>query len=264
MLIAVIPVFNEEKRLKKALLNATAACPDLIIPVFNGCTDNSLLVVKEIKTAAIYPLIFHEPLGIDVPRAAGAKAALDFGASAVLFLDGDMEGDIGKNLRELVHSVTRRGMDMALTDCYPQNRVTSPLARKVIEARLYLNRTIGLEKTLGAASPSHGPHAVSRRFLTTVPLRELAIPPVSLALAAVHGLAISAGTCIPHHKLGSPSKDPAHAAKIAETIIGDCLEAVCAYRGKTRTRIHQEMYYDGYHSARRLDLLEQFLARPFH
>ncbi len=263
MLIAVVPVLNEEKRLKKALLAATAALPDLIVPVFNGCTDNSLLVVKEIKSAPIYPLIFHEPLGIDVPRAAGAKAALDLGASAVLFLDGDMEGDIGANLRELAQTVTRKGMDMALTDCYPQSRVISPLAQKVIEARLYLNRTIGLEKVLGAASPSHGPHAVSRRFLLTVPLRELAVPPVSLALAAKYGLAISTGTSIPHHKLGSPEKDPSHATKIAETIIGDCLEAACAYQGKERVRTCGPMHYDGYHSTRRLDLLEKFLARPF-
>jgi hypothetical protein len=127
-----------------------------------------------------------------------------------------------------------------------------------------LNREIGLEQALGSASPSHGPHAVSSRFLAQVPLVELAIPPVSLALAAKGGLKVCVGTTIPHKALGSPAKDASHSEKIAATIIGDCLEAICVYRDKLRSRSSGTVDYDGYHSQRRLDLLNKYLNQVEH
>ena len=123
-----------------------------------------------------------------------------------------------------------------------------------------LNRTLGLEQSLGTASPSHGPHAVSRRLLLSVPLRELAIPPVSLALAVKKGFPVHIGTRIPHKELGSPDKNTRHARLIAETIIGDCMEAINVYHNQERRRTCDHVEYDGYHSQRRWDLLDNYLA----
>jgi hypothetical protein len=158
------------------------------------------------------------------------------------------------------------GADMALTNCYPAEKTEglSPLATKLLHYRRNLNREIGLEQALGSASPSHGPHAVSSRFLAQVPLVELAIPPVSLALAAKGGLKVCVGTTIPHKALGSPAKDASHSKKIAATIIGDCLEAICVYRDKLRSRSSGTVDYDGYHSQRRLDLLNKYLNQVEH
>ncbi|MGB4655940.1 MAG: hypothetical protein WBH98_10980, partial [Bacteroidales bacterium] len=97
-----------------------------------------------------------------------------------------------------------------------------------------------------------------------VPLVELAIPPVSLALAAKGGLKVCVGTTIPHKALGSPAKDASHSKKIAATIIGDCLEAICVYRDKLRSRSSGTVDYDGYHSQRRLDLLNKYLNQVEH
>lgn len=263
MLAVVIPVKNEEKRLKKTVETLFSIPSDLIIPVINGSSDSSCSIIRQFGSARINPLYFKEPLGIDVPRAIGAKSALDKGATAVLFLDGDMSGNIAKNLTDLISTVFEKNADMALTNCYPGNYMArlSKLASDVLNARVRLNREIGLEEIIGAASPSHGPHAVSRRFLLSVPLREIAIPPVSLGLASKYGLSVCVGTAIPHNNLGSPGKDSAHSDLIAETIIGDCIEALHVYKNEKRQRTAGSVEYLGYHSQRRWDLLDRFIAQ---
>lgn len=263
MLAAVVPVQNEEKRLKKTLETLLSIPSDLIIPIINGSNDESKNIILQLRSPAIIPLYFREALGIDVPRAIGAKAVLDKGATVILFLDGDMDGDIAMNLKELVTAVTSGATDMALTNCYPDDYLVyrSKLASSVLKARSRLNREIGLEKVIGTASPSHGPHAVSRRLLHSVPLRELAIPPVSLGLAAKGGLNIRVCTTVPHKALGSPEKDSIHSELIAETIIGDCIEALHVYRGKKRSRSQGLKEFNGYNHQRRWDLLDDFLSR---
>ncbi|MDD4766605.1 MAG: glycosyltransferase [Desulfotomaculaceae bacterium] len=263
MIAAVIPVKDEEKRLKKTIETLLSGPARMIVPVINGSSDSSCRIIRQIRSKRVHPLYFTEPLGIDVPRAIGAKAALDQGATAVLFLDGDMDGNIAKNLNDLISTISEKHADMVLTNCYPGDYITRPsqLAAAVLNARVSLNREIGLEETIGAASPSHGPHAVSRRFLLSVPLRELAIPPVSLALAAKRGLLVCVGTEIAHYKLGSPGKGSAHADLIAATIIGDCIEAQHVYRNTKRQRSAGSVEYLGYHRQRRWDLLDQFLAQ---
>lgn len=264
MIAAVVPVRNEEKRLKKALETLLNTPVDIIIPVINGSTDDSLLIARQIQSR-ILPVYFHEPLGIDVPRAIGAKIARDRGAKAVLFMDGDMDGEISKNLCELLDQVVVCDNDMSLTNCYPEAVPggLSTLAAHLLKERRHLNKKIGLAKKIDAASPCHGPHAVSRRFLDTVPIKEIAIPPVSLALAAKSGLRINVGTNISHKDLGSPEKDPRHSRLIAETIIGDCIEALNVFRGKKRTRLRGQLEYNGYHPERRWDLLDDFSLQFF-
>ncbi len=262
MLAAVVPVFNEEKRVGKTVETLLSIPSDLIIPVINGSSDSSGSIIQQIKSPQVRPLNFIEPLGIDIPRAIGAKAALDMGASTVLFVDGDMDGNITENLKELVTKLIEYDADMALTDCYPgvYQAGLSSLAFEVLHARGTLNTAIGLNSSIGVASPSHGPHAVSRRLLQSVPL-QTAIPPVSLGLAVKKNLKIIVGTTIPHKALGSPDKDPCHSELIAQTIIGDCMEALHASRNEKRRRTFNQVEYSGYHPRRRWDLLDDFLQR---
>lgn len=261
MLAAVVPIKNEEKRLKRTIETLLSIPAELIITVINGSNDNSYNVVGHILTGKILPLHFTETLGFDIPRAIGAKAALERGATTVLFIDGDMDGNISEKIMELA-DIVGRGADMALTDCYPGENIKdlSHLANHVLKVRYQLNQTLGLEQSLGTASPSHGPHAVSRRLLLSIPLRELAIPPVSLALAAKGGLKVHVGTRVPHKELGSPRKNTRHAQLIAETIIGDCMEAINVYHGQERRRACGQVEYDGYHSQRRWDILDNYLG----
>jgi len=263
MLVAVVPVKNEAPRLEKVLRNLLAVPVDMVVTVLNGCRDCSEQIVRSFPSRLVKALVFPEPLGIDVPRAVGALQVRKLGARAVLFVDGDMDGDIVDVLRDLAGAVTAGGMDLALTNCYPVDELArlSDLASYLLAIRLALNRELGLAQTIGPASPSHGPHAVSRRFLCSIPVREIAVPPVALALAARQGLKIGVGATIAHRHLGSPFRSPVHARCIAETIIGDSLEAINMARGLPRKRSLNGVTYLGYHPERRFDLLEAFSLR---
>lgn len=258
MIAAVVPAQNEEGRITKVLDSLSITGVNKTYVVINGSNDNTLqevLSYKGLKTEVIY---FRESLGIDVPRAVGAWAAYDENAEIILFVDGDMVGNISNNLIELINCIKEHS-DMALTNCYPSIPKESALTSKIISFRKMLNQTLGVFEEMGITIPSHGPHAVSRKFLKIVPFRELAVPPVSLAIAVKEKLKITVPFTIPHFKLGSKLKDKKHAYLIAETIIGDCIEAMNFYKGNPRERIFNGIVYDGYNSLRRWDILDEFL-----
>ena len=257
MIAAVVPARNESRRIVYPLAGCLSVPVDLVIPVLNGCEDDTGDWVEKFRDRRIQPLRFKAPLGVDVPRAVGAKEALRRGARAVLFVDGDLEGRIGRHLRDLVKAV-ERGLDLALSQCLPAIPAGSGLAREVYSFRERLSRQLGLP---GAASPSHGPSAVSERFLRVIPIRELAVPPVALALARRAGLEIGIGTHLPHHRLGSATRGREHSETMAHTIIGDCLEALAVWENRPRSRSHEGKEYLGYAAGRRWDLLDQFLKK---
>lgn len=242
MLVAVVPAQNEVKSV------------GMVIPVVNGSTDGTAEVVQARTGSRVAPVFFDAPLGVDIPRAVGALCARMAGATSVVFVDGDMAGDIGPALAALVRAV-EQGADLALTDCYPNGYPRHPLTTRLLRVRALLNRAIG-HAELGAASPSHGPHAVSARFLTRIPAAELGIPPV--ALAAREKLRVVVGAAIPHPLLGSAARGEEHTYEMAETIIGDCIEAYCVFRQQKRSRTWRGHTYTGYHRTRRWDLLSSF------
>jgi len=262
VLAVVVPAKNEAAAIGRVMHNLAALGAGLIIPVLNGCTDDSLARIKKLGLSNVEPLCFDQSLGIDVARAVGAAWACERGARTILFVDGDMAGSIAWALKELVASLESKNLLLSLADCYPPEEKTtvSSLAGYLLQERQLLNQTLGLAKEIGGASPSHGPHAISRALLEQIPVRELAIPPVVLALAAKKKLKVGIGTQIAHHKLGSPQRDPAHCYLIAETIVGDCIEAAQAYRRQKRDRSRDGIVYPGYHLQRRFDLLDKFLA----
>ncbi|MFZ7102189.1 MAG: glycosyltransferase [Peptococcaceae bacterium] len=256
----IIPVKNEAASIIKTLDNCKELNVDLIIPVLNGCEDASKeLILSHPLLEKIKIIEFSKPLGIDIPRAVGAAYAYKSGAGTFLFLDGDMQGKIAPHLRKLIHSVNYEQTDVALTNCYPYITLRSSTANTVLRYRERLNRSLGLFSSLGLANPSHGPHAISRRLLEYVPWKALAIPPLSLAMAAANLLKIQVAASIPHDLLLSPLRDDNHSALIAETIIGDCLEAISYLEGKPLNREEGGIRYLGYHPYRKFELLEEYL-----
>ncbi|ACX53186.1 glycosyl transferase family 2 [Ammonifex degensii KC4] len=262
MLYAVVPACNEGERITRVILTLLAVPVDKVVVVVNGSTDDTLEKVRGFPLQRVKPLFFPEPLGHDVPRAVGALYARRYGARGVLFVDGDMAAIPVRPLRRLKEAVLNQGVDLALTDCYPPQAPPppSPVTQRLLFFRQQLNLLLGMEH-LGSASPSHGPLAVSHRFLEKVPLEELAVPPVILVYAARAGLRVEVVTSIPHKLLGSPSRGKLHSTLIAATIIGDYLEAIALATGRPRSRKQEGVYYDGYHSSRRWDLLRRFSAQ---
>ncbi|RQD74680.1 MAG: glycosyltransferase [Candidatus Syntrophonatronum acetioxidans] len=262
MLFAVVPAQNEENRIE-IIINQLLNLPlGRVIIVLNGSSDRTFHKVKKIKSHRLELLIFRESLGIDIPRAVGAKYAFSRGAQGVLFVDGDLVGNISGKLKELLDNSLKKGLDLALTNCYPQRGTQSFMTRTINHYRQLLNEEAGIFNKIGISVPSHGPHLVSRRLLNTIPFKELAIPPVELALASREGLNIGIGAEIPHSLLGSRIKDHQHNRAIVHTIVGDCLEAISLLQKKPRSRFCYGIEYRGYHHQRRFDLLAGFRPSP--
>lgn len=259
MICTVVPVQNEAARIERVMNTLLSLPVEIIIPVINGSTDGSADIIAAYPRDRVHIIRFETSLGIDVPRAVGGAYARHLGAEIVLFMDGDMTGDIKKDLAGLIEALAKNKADVALTDCYPRaHRPPSVQIQYICLIRALFNRVIGFDH-LGTASPSHGPHAVSRRFLRTVPVPDLGVPPVTMAVCARENLKAVIGAVVPHPALGSPDRSSTHTRLIWDTLIGDYLEAFAVYHGRKRTRALHGIAYDGYHPQRRFDLLTEFL-----
>lgn len=256
---AVIPARNVSKRIGAAIQNVRFAGAEQIIVVVNGSDDSTLEEVRALRDEGLTVISFREPLGFDVPRAVGAAYAYSQGAEHVLFYDGDLIGHHRHELQKLLEDTVRFRLDLGLTDTYGTAHRLDVARNPLLRLRSSLNRKLGLEPRIGLSSPSHGPHVVSRRLLRDIPAQYLAVPPLVLAYAKQERLRVDALAHIPHSRLGSAHKGPAHFDLIRETIIGDLLEAHCLLEGRKRTREFRGQVFDGYHSERRFDLLEKFL-----
>jgi len=256
---AVIPVQNEAGMVGLVLEHLLEFPFRQLIVVLNGSTDGSFQELRRFSSDRITLLYFPEALGIDLPRAVGAFYAYHKGASSVSFVDGDMTGSFQQALWPLALA-PEEGVDLALTSCYPKWPGSNPLANEIAGFRLALNNELGLSPHLALSSPSHGPSAVSRRFLETIPWQALAVPPVGLALAAKDGLKIKIAAKIPHQMLGSVNRSGKHPRLIADTIIGDTLEALSLIKRGIRSRAWEERVYEGYNNERRFDILEKIIS----
>ena len=245
---AVIPACNEEAGITNVLDNLSQLdALDIIIPVFNGCTDHTRQRALAHAAASKFALIEYPlPLGIDVPRSWGAACALKLQADAILFVDGDLQGEFSSCLYELLREVAEKNCDLALTNCYPYIGYRSETAKAVSFYREQLNRKLGLFSSIGLATPSHGPHCVSRRLLETVGTDCLSVPPLMLAKAAQANLHIRVATRLTNHQWASRQRGDIHNQKIADTIIGDCIAARQYFCNQPVTREENGIQYLGY------------------
>ncbi len=264
MFAAVVPVHNEESRvgcLLRRLQNV-----EKIYKIFVILNGSNYSTVKEVQAAhhankqKITIVNFKAPLGIDVPRAVGAKLVSTHSICHAIFVDGDLVGEITKDLRCLIDTAESKKLDLALTDCYPEKNALEAVSSPMHFFRRLLNQELNLHEKLGIASPSHGPHIVSRRLLQQIPWEDYAIPPTLLAYAQISNFNIGIGSIIPHGRLGSSIKNQTHSQLIVDTIAGDCLEALYMIRTQPRQRTFEGKTYLGYHEQRRFDLLNQFLG----
>ncbi|MBS4031900.1 MAG: glycosyltransferase family 2 protein [Clostridiales bacterium] len=264
MFAAVVPVHNEEARvgsLLRRLQNIEEISKTYVI--LNGSNRSTVEEVESVyrrNKQKITLVSFKDPLGIDVPRAVGAQLVYTFSMCHAIFIDGDLVGEITKDLRGLIATARLNKLDLALTDCYPEKKALEAVSEPMHFFRRLLNQELGLQSRLGIATPSHGPHIVSRRLLPLVPWDDYAVPPMLLAHAKCNNLNIGIAGVIPHGLLGSSIKNQTHSQLIIDTIAGDCLEALSVLHHQPRNRSFEGKTYLGYHKQRRFDLLQQFLG----
>lgn len=251
----VIPAHNEEKSILAVLATVLKLPIKRIILVLNGCTDRTLDLTRSILDHRIHTIYFAEPLGIDVPRAIGALYARSLNTHGVLFVDGDISGNVYDGLTDLLAALDE-GTDVALTNCYPYITNRAKLAKLVLRFRGNLNKELGYFQLLGNATPTHGPHALSAKALELLLPEAIAIPPLTLVLAKRFDLKVKVATSIRHQDLKSPRKHRRHARLIAETIIGDCVMGLTLARDEEVTRSLGKHKMLGYHPDRRFDILQ--------
>ena len=119
MNIAVVPARNEQGRIGKVVTLLCETKIEKVIVVVNGSFDNTMREIKSLKRSNVEILYFKQTLGIDIPRSIGAYAAFKQGADSVVFVDGDMIGDILALVNDLVFAIISNGIDLAMTNCYP-------------------------------------------------------------------------------------------------------------------------------------------------
>ena len=147
-----------------------------------------------------------------------------------------MCGPLGSTLQNLLKGI-KQGLDLALTNCYP-TPATTDLANLVLKYRYKVNKKLGLVPQIGLATPSHGPHAISGKLLTSIPLKTLAIPPLALAWTAENKFRIGLGDHFPP-PIRITLTDMTHTQNIAATIIGDCQQALHYLEGTPLKEIWQ-------------------------
>ncbi|MGE5674733.1 MAG: glycosyltransferase family 2 protein [Mycobacterium leprae] len=252
MLAVVIPARNEAGRIQVLIRQVLQAGTGLALVVANGCTDGTAELVRRMGDSRVKTLVYPEALGYDVPRIAGARAALSLGADGVLFVDGDLGGQLASSLHIILERMRRGRIDLLLTDCYAATPIPyrQSAAAEVYQSRVALNEALG-RADLRAAIPSHGPSAVSRRLLERLPQAVLGVPPLMQAHACRAGLAVEVVATLPHRQLGSAKRGAEHGRLIADTIIGDCRQGICHAQGRNLDRGG----FIGYHHQRRFDLL---------
>lgn len=257
--MAVVPAKNEQGRIGKVLTMLGEAPVDKIIVVVNGSRDNTLTEIEALNMTKVEVLWFEPELGIDIPRALGAYAAFREGATSVVFVDGDMIGEIYGVIRKLIYAVTCRKVDLAMTDCYPHTPYGNKLADQMLAYRKLLNEVLGIYPRIKVATPSHGPHAVSRRLMEKADFRDFAVPPVILAFAVKHHLRVDVPAALAQVQLGSKVRDYYHAKNVADTVIGDTIEALNYFYDKPRIRRYLFKDFQGYNPGRRFDILQDFM-----
>lgn len=212
----IIPVMNEKRTLRRVIREAFRVDRGAeVIAVVNGSTDGSERIARACGARVI---VFPKPLGHDVGRAIGAKAA---GGRILLFVDADMVIP-ARRLRPFVEAV-RNGVDVALNDY--SGPVRKMRVHGVVLAKHALNALLG-RPDLEGASLTAVPHAMSRRALETVGAESLSVPPLAHARAICAGLVVKKIRRVNVGALNPRRGRKGRGRSLERLIVGDHLEAI--------------------------------------
>lgn len=211
----IIPAKNEKRTIAQVIVQARKVHPETeVIVVANGSTDGTARIARRMGAKV---LAYPEPLGHDVGRAIGAKAA---SGDILLFIDADFVIPAAK-LKPYVRAV-ERGYDIVL------NRLGGTIRRHrvhpVILAKKALNIMIA-KPELGISSMLVIPHAISRKALEQIGPQHLAVPPKAQAVAASLGLRFKLAKYINVSRKNA-RRPRSIRYKVKRLVLGDHLEAI--------------------------------------
>ncbi|GGA35773.1 glycosyltransferase family 2 protein [Paenibacillus physcomitrellae] len=213
----IIPVMNEVRTLAGVIRESSRVHPKTeVIVVANGCRDDSAELARKLGAKV---LEFEEPLGHDVPRAVGAKAAQ---GNVLLFVDGDMAVRADE-LKPFVSEILEGG-DLALNDY--SGPVKTGSIHPVVSSKYMLNSLLG-RPDLNGVSLTAVPHALSRKAVSKIGFDTLSNPPVAYAAAILDGLRVRA---VHYVNVGSRNRRRRRSGQkdlLTPLVAGDHMEAAC-------------------------------------
>lgn len=222
----IIPVMNERRTLRRVITEAFRVHSRTeVIVVANGSTDGSANIARR---SGAKVLTYDRPLGHDVPRAVGARAAR---GEVLLFVDADMVIPAVK-LRAFVEAVAG-GIDVALNDY--SGPVNKAVVHGVVLAKHALNALLG-RPDLKGASLTAIPHALSRRALQRIGASALAVPPLAHTMAIREGLKVRRTARVNVGRLNPLRRKRERRHSLEPLIVGDHLEAIQWWLNQTDIR----------------------------
>lgn len=248
--VAVVPAYNEETRISKAIETLLKTNIDKILVIEDG-TDKTQEIVSDLasRESRVVLVRFEYKLGIDVPRAIGFKLAVEqYNADYCLLFDGDLIGDVSAEVDIMLDTAEKDNYDLLMHDCYPNGEADYENLGFI--ARRYLTNAIS-EPQLLYTNPLHGLLVVSKNIIEKSPAYCWSIPACGLAYAKKYGFKFGVGLIMNYKKLGSAIRTENHVEKILDLIAGDCREAECVYLGIPRDRIFKGRECIGYNNERR-------------
>ena len=225
----IIPARNEEKCIRRIIMECKKLKPMEIIIVVNGSSDRTASIAEELDATII---AYNDKLGLDVGRAIGAYFS---SGEILLFIDSDFVIP-AHDLKPFVEAI-EQGVDVALNN---QNNFLEEIipVHPVLACKYALNIACQRED-LGMSSTVAIPHAYSRRCLEIIGYESLANPALSYAKALVNGFAVEHAHQVNVNKINRfrpathyrMQKD--RLAPTTSVIVGDHIEAL-HYLSKVR------------------------------
>jgi len=127
-IVAVIPAFNEEKRIE-AVVRGTQQFVDQVIVVDDGSTDGTALTVENVGAMVVQ---HGENCGAGAATMTGIEAARRSGAEVIVTLDADEQHD-PHDIPALLQPIVEGRADIVFANRFGQrNRI--PLIRRVFNA----------------------------------------------------------------------------------------------------------------------------------
>ena len=211
----IIPAQNEKRTIARVIAQAKKVHPRTeVIVVANGSTDGTARMARRNGAKVIE---FEQPLGHDVGRAIGAKAA---GGQILLFIDGDFVIPAAK-LKPYVKAV-EQGYDIVLNRHV--NAVRKKRVHPILVAKKALNILIA-KPELGTASMTAIPHAISRKAFEQIGPHNLAVPPKAQAVAASRNLRFKLGPFV-NINARNARRSVVARNKVKQLVLGDHIEAI--------------------------------------
>lgn len=260
----VIPVHNDEPGILNVLTQLKRAAIPCALFVLNGCTEtyrtNLEQALRQLQFE--YDLLeFRDPLGLDVPRAIGAIAALrkrkQWVFEYVACVDGDWLGGFGPTLEDICQTALRHKSDVL---CMPHHPLGSsePTSEPRVDMKIWSHVTthLGLPH-MARACPAQMPLLLRLHCFDVVPAYWLHHPGLWFARVLKNASRLSVHV-YPHdvsRSIGNPTRNRGHGEQLKITLIGDALEGARYALGKKTSREWQGRLFEGYHLHRRIDVL---------